>query len=88
MPLPGGARYVCRDDVGGVPVQPPLVRTQENRPIDALGDGQVDRPGGPRRERDGDDLAALADDRQRPVPAFQSQVLDVGAGRFGDPQPV
>ena len=27
-------------------------------------------------------------DRQRPVPAFQAQQLDVGAGCFGDPQPV
>ena len=50
--ITGRRRYVCRDDVGGVPVQPPLVRTQETRPIDALGDGQVDRPGGPRRERE------------------------------------
>jgi hypothetical protein len=41
-----------------------------------------------RRERDGDDLAALAGNRERPVAAFQIEVLDVGAGGFGDPQPV
>src|SRR5580693_10205504 len=33
-------------------------------------------------------LAALAGDRQGPVPAFQAQVLDVGAGGLRDPQPV
>jgi len=45
-------------------------------------------PDGARSERDGDDLAALTGDRQGPVPALQAQVLDVGAGGFGDPQPV
>jgi hypothetical protein len=85
---PGAARDLADDPAGAVPVQPPPFRCQEHRPACALGDGQVDRPGGPRRQRDGDDLAALAGDRQRPVPAFQAQVLDVGAGWFGDPQPV
>src|SRR5580765_3679662 len=51
-------------------------------------DGQVERPRGPRSQRDGDDLAALAGDGQGPVAAFQAQVLDVGTGSFGDPQPV
>ena len=50
--------------------------------------GQVDRPGVTGRERDGDDLAALAGDRQGPVPAFQAQVLDVGADSFGDRSPL
>jgi hypothetical protein len=36
----------------------------------------------------GDNLAALAGDGQRPVPALEAQVLDVGAGSLGDPQPV
>jgi hypothetical protein len=71
-----------------VPVQPPSVGGQEHRPFRAFPDGQVDRPGGPRRQRDRDDLAALAGDRQRPVPAFQAQVLDVRTGRLGHPQPV
>jgi hypothetical protein len=35
------------------------VRGQEHRPARALADGQVDRPGGARRQRDRDDLAAL-----------------------------
>ena len=54
----------------------------------ALADGQVDRPGGARRERDGDDLAALADDHQGAVAAFQAQLLDVSAGSLRHPQPV
>ncbi len=44
--------------------------------------------GRPWRQRDGHNLAALAGDGQRPVPAFQAQVFDVGAGSLGDPQPV
>jgi hypothetical protein len=43
-----------------VPVQPPPVRSQEHRPHDALPDGQVERPRGPRSQRDGDDPAALS----------------------------
>jgi hypothetical protein len=57
-------------------------------PSTPLTNGQVDRPRRPRRERDGDHLAALADDNQSPVPALDAQVLDVGVGGFGDPQPV
>jgi hypothetical protein len=65
-----------------VAVQPPAVPGQEYGTADALTDGQVDRPGGARCQRDGDDLAALAGDGQRPVAALQAQVLDVRAGRL------
>jgi hypothetical protein len=54
----------------------------------ALGDGQVDRPGGARRERDGDHLAALAGDHQGAVPALDAQRLDVAAGGFRHAQPI
>ena len=73
---------------GAVPVQPPPVRGQEHRPVRPLADGQVDRPGGARRQRDGDDLAALAGDGQGPVAALQAQVLDVRASGLGHAQPV
>jgi hypothetical protein len=86
--LPGGACDVGGGDVSGVRVQPAAVRGQEHRCAGALADGQVDRPGGARRERDGDDRAALAGNRESPVAAFQIEVLDVGAGGLGDPQPV
>jgi hypothetical protein len=85
---PGAAGSAADDPPGAVPVQPPLVRGQEHRTFDPLADGQVDRAGGPRCQRDGDGLAALAGDGQRPVPALQAQVLDVSAGGLGDPQAI
>jgi hypothetical protein len=49
------------DDPGcAVPVQPPPVRGDEQRSSAAFAGGQVDGAGSARRERDGDDLAALA----------------------------
>jgi hypothetical protein len=56
---PGPAGDAADDPGGAVPVQPPPVRGEEQRSLGALADSQVDRPGGARRERDGDDLAAL-----------------------------
>jgi hypothetical protein len=53
-----------------------------------LADGQVDRPRGPRRQRDGHDLAALAGHYQGPVAALDSECLGVRAGGLGYPQPV
>jgi hypothetical protein len=69
-------------------VQPPPARGGEQWPFSALADRQVDRPGGARRERNGDDLAALAGYRQGPVPALQAKILDIGAGGLRDPQPI
>jgi hypothetical protein len=85
---PGAAGGLADDPPGAVPVKPPPVGGREHRPADAFADGQVDRPGRARRQRDGDDLAALAGDRQGPVAPFQGQVLDVGTGGLGDPQSV
>jgi hypothetical protein len=76
----GAARDAADDPSGAVPVQPAAVRGQEHRPFSALADGQIDRPGGPRSQRDGDHFAAFAGDGQRPVAALQAQVLNVGAG--------
>jgi hypothetical protein len=46
--LPGGAA----DDPGrALPVQPPPVRSQEDRASYTLADGQIDCPGGTRRQR-------------------------------------
>ena len=64
---PGPAGGLADDPPGAVPVQPPAVGGQEHRPAGALADGQVDRPGGPRGERDGDDLAALIGTSGSPV---------------------
>jgi len=51
-------------------------------------DGQIDRPSSARRQRHSHHLAALKGNGQRPVPAFQAQMLDVGPGRLGYPKPV
>src|SRR5215471_6357267 len=85
---PGAAGGPADDPRGTVPVQSAPISGQEQRPVATLTGGQVDRPGGPRREWDGNDLAALAGDHQCPVPALDAQALDVGAGGFGDTQPV
>ena len=48
-PRPAGG--LADDPSGAVPVQPSPVGGQEDRPAGALADGQVDRPGGARRQR-------------------------------------
>jgi hypothetical protein len=85
---PGPAGDPADDPGGAVPVQPPPVPGDEQRSLRALADSQVDRAGGARGERDGDDPAALAGDHQGPVAALEPQVLDVRAGRLRHPQPV
>jgi len=82
---PGAAGNLADDPGGAVTVQPPAVRDQEDRPRATFADRQVDRPRGARRERDGDDLPALAGNHQGPVPALDAQGFDVRAGGFGDP---
>src|SRR5271166_4015382 len=69
-------------------IRPAPVDGEEDGPVAPFAGGQVDRPGGARRERDGDDLAALAGDRQGPVPSLQAQLLDIGTGGLRDPQTV
>ena len=76
------------DPPSAMPVQPPPVGRQENGPFHALADRQVDCPGGAWRERDGDDLPALAGDHQGAVPTLNPERLDIGVRSFGDPQPV
>jgi hypothetical protein len=85
---PGPARHPADDPPSAMTVQPPSISGEENRPLAAFAGGQVDRAGGAGSERNDDDLAALAGDGQRPVPALQTQMLDAGAGRLRYPQPV
>ena len=84
---PGAPGDPADDPGGAVPVQPSPVASEEQRPFGALAGRQAERPGGARRERDGDDLAALAGDDQGAVPALQAQVLDIGTGGLRYPQP-
>src|SRR6266700_1956483 len=85
---PGAARELADDPPGAVPVQAAFAFGEEDRRVAAFAGGQVDRPGGARGERDGDDLAALAGNGQGPVATLQAQVLYISAGGLGDPQPV
>jgi hypothetical protein len=70
---PGAAGHPADDPRGAVPIQPLSVRAEEDRPLHALSDDQVDRPCRAGRERDGDNLAALAGDDKRPMPALDAQ---------------
>src|SRR6266545_2583212 len=65
---PGAAGCLADDPGSTMAVQPAAISSQEDRPLAPFADGQVDRPGGAWRERDGDDLAALAGDHQGSVP--------------------
>ena len=66
-----------------MPVQPPpRIGRQEDGSFHALADGQVDRPCGARRERDGDDIPTLAGDH---YPPLNPERLDAGVRSFGDP---
>ena len=59
---------------------------EQDRPAGAVSHGPVDRSPDSGRQRDEDDLAALAVDPQDPVAVFLAEVVDVGAGGFEDPQ--
>jgi hypothetical protein len=71
-----------------VPVRPPSVRSQEHRPAARSPMARSIARAVRGASGDGDDLAAVAGDRQRPVPAIEAQVLDHGAGGLGDSQAV
>jgi hypothetical protein len=76
------------DSPGGMTVEALTVASQQDGPLGPLADGQVDRSCCAWRERDGDNLGALAPHRQRAVPAFEAERLDVSSERLGDPQTV
>jgi hypothetical protein len=69
-------------------VKTPTVRRDEDRTAVTFSDGQVDRSGRPRCQRDGDGLASLAKDGEGPMTPLEAQGLDVSSDRFGDPQSV
>jgi hypothetical protein len=79
---PGPAGDPADDPSGAVPVQPPPIGRQEDGTFTSLADRQVDCPGGARRERDGDDLPALAGDHQGAVPTLNPERLDIGVCSF------
>lgn len=70
-----------------VPVHPQASPVEQERAIRALARGPVDRAADGRRERDQDDLAALAADPEDSVPVLLAEVVDVCADGLEDPQP-
>lgn len=85
---PGAAGDPADDPPGAMPVQAVSIGSQEDRSFAAFTGREVNGPSGTRGERDGTYLAALACDDERPVAAFDAHGLDIGAGGFGNPQPV
>jgi hypothetical protein len=82
-----GAASDPSDNPGGtVTVQPPAIGGgQEDRPVTAFTDGQVDRPRRARRQRDGHDLAAFAGDAWPRLPvscAAGQELVDFGQEVF------
>ena len=57
---PSAARNLADDPPGAMAVQAAPVSGEEDGTVAAFPSGQIDCPGGAGRERDGDDLAALA----------------------------
>ncbi|PWR16993.1 hypothetical protein DKT69_02600 [Micromonospora sicca] len=59
----------------------------QDRTIEAAVDRTVHGPGQRERQRDEDDLAALATHPQDAVAVFLTEIADVRAAAFQDPQP-
>ena len=62
-------------------------RVQQDRPGGPVADGAVDGAADRGRQRDEDDLVALAAHAQDAVAVLLAEVVDVGAGGLEDPQP-
>ena len=82
---PGPAGDTPDDPGCPVPVEAAAVCGDEDRAAGPFADGQVDGAGSARRERDGDGLAALTQDGERPMSSLDAECVDVGPNRFGDP---
>jgi len=84
----GPPGHSSHDPTGRVPVEPQAVGPEEDRAVQPFTDREIDSSGGARGERDRDDLAALAQDDQGPMPSFEAEAVDVRPRRLRDPQPV
>ena len=70
------------------PVEALAIVTQEDRSVSPFTDGEVDRSGRTRDQRNEGGFVALAHDPQHPVAPFEGHVLDVGVAGFAHPQAV
>lgn len=84
---PGGGGQVLEPAGRCVPVHPRFVGVAQDRTGFTALDGTVEGAGHRWWKRDEDDLAALAAHPQDAVAVFFSEVADVGAAGFEDPQP-
>jgi hypothetical protein len=82
----GGSGEPVQAAGGRVAVHPGAAGVQQDRPTDPGGYRPVDGPADCGRQRDQDDLGALAAHAQDPVAVFLAEVGDVRAGGFEDPQ--
>jgi hypothetical protein len=71
---------------GRVPVHPGAADVEQDRPTYAGSDCPVDGPADRGRQRDQDDLGALAAYPQHPVAVFLAEIGDVRGGGLEDPQ--
>jgi hypothetical protein len=69
-----------------VPVHPGTAAVKQDRPARAVPGCPVDGPADRWRQRDQDDLGALAAHVQHPVAVLLAEVGDVRAGGLEDPQ--
>jgi hypothetical protein len=82
----GVAGEVAEPPGRGVPVHPLPACVQEERSGISFASGPFDGPTDGERHRGQDDLAAFAADSQYAVAVLLTEVLDIRADRFKDPQ--
>ncbi len=85
---PGTFADGANPTVGGAPVQTLPILAPQDRPLVTFAYDEIDGARRSRDERNGGGLVALAQDRQRAMPALEGEVLDVRSARFGDSEPV
>jgi hypothetical protein len=83
-PDSGGFSEAAEAPGGGVAVHAGAAAVKQDRPSGPGTDGAVDSPSDGWRQRDQDDLAALATHAQDPVTVFLAQITDVRAGGLED----
>src|SRR5205085_1814979 len=74
---PRPASEAPHDPPRGVAVEALAVSPDEDRPLGPFADGEIDRSGRARRQRDGDDLAAFAEHGEGAMAAFDAERFDV-----------
>ncbi len=84
----GPSGQASHDAPGGVAVEAGTVGPEEDGPLHALTDGQVDGSRRAGSEGDGNHLGALAADGEGAMPTLQAQRHDVSADGLRHPQAV